>query len=465
MTIKSPIIDIKNYNPFSNCKLNREEYAEFLTRTVEKHPDGFVLAINNKWGAGKTTFVKMWKQHLENNQFQTIYFNAWENDFDNSPLIALMSGLKTLTKGNIKKAGLFKLVTKKGTILMRNLFPALLKGFAEKYIDTKIVTETIENIAKAGVEILEKEIEEYELKKQTIAEFRKELEEFIKESNNNKPVIFIVDELDRCRPDYAVEALEQIKHFFSVAGIVFVLSIDKKHLSDSVRGFYGSDRIDGDEYLRRFIDWEYSIPEPSADDFVNFLFEHYDFNEFFLKHSNKNQEQENFKKTAKFLFKTAGGTLRQQEKIFSNARIVINSFDENQTNLDIVFVLIYLKIMKNELFQDIENKKLELQQLSDCFYELISASKTNHDRYVLIYLFNTEVQLLQIYKNYKYSNTTTQNLLNKVSIASKIAQDLNINNWSHTILGRCSSIDEYLEKNSHFLNLNSLIKSINFSKN
>ena len=67
-----------------------------MTEIVELYSDGFVLAINNEWGTGKTTFVKMWKQYLENNDFKTVYFNAWENDFDSNPLVAIMSELKPL---------------------------------------------------------------------------------------------------------------------------------------------------------------------------------------------------------------------------------------------------------------------------------------------------------------------------------------------------------------------------------
>ena len=90
-------------------------------------------------------------------------------------------------------------------------------------------------------------------------------------TKGDKPIIFIIDELDRCRPSYAVELLEQVKHFFSVSGIVFVLSIDKVQLGHAVRGVYGNDRINADEYLRRFIDIEYSIPVPDKNYFEIFL--------------------------------------------------------------------------------------------------------------------------------------------------------------------------------------------------
>ena len=51
------------------------------------------LFLTGKAGTGKTTFVKMWQQYLNNASYKTLYFNAWENDFDSSPLVAIMSEL------------------------------------------------------------------------------------------------------------------------------------------------------------------------------------------------------------------------------------------------------------------------------------------------------------------------------------------------------------------------------------
>ena len=76
MNIKHHELEIPSGNPFVNCKLKRNEYAHILTNVIESYPDGFVMAINNKWGTGKTTFIKMWNQHLKDSEYQTIYFNG-----------------------------------------------------------------------------------------------------------------------------------------------------------------------------------------------------------------------------------------------------------------------------------------------------------------------------------------------------------------------------------------------------
>lgn len=385
MKIKHHEIEIPQENPFANCKLAREPYARVLTDIVNTYADGFVLAINNEWGTGKTTFVKMWQQQLENEGFQTIYFNAWENDFDNNPLVALMSELETLTNAKNKKV--FKSVVEKGAVLVKNIAPSLAKSLIKKYVVDidEIAVDAIENVTKASTEILESEIKEYADKKKTIIEFRKELEKFVKQADNTKPLIFIVDELDRCRPNYSVEVLEQIKHFFSVSGIVFVLSIDKNHLASAVKGFYGSEQIDSNEYLRRFIDLEYSIPKPSTKDFIKYLFEYYSFKDFFssqerMQFRELHSDSENFTSMADFLLTKSNATLRQQERIFALTRLVLCSFKINEyTFPHLLFLLVYLKIIRVDLFQQIEKGELTLQELSDSIGNLmLSEDKDNH---------------------------------------------------------------------------------------
>ena len=402
MKIKHHEIIPKPDNPFAECKLEREPYARVLTDIVSTYADGFVLAINNEWGTGKTTFVKMWQQHLKNEGFQTIYFNTWENDFDGNPLVAIMSELKSLTNPTNTEA--FKSIVEKGAVLIKNIVPALAKSLVKKYVVDidDISTETIENVTKGTTEILEQEIKEYSKKKKTITEFRKDLENFIKKTDNEKPLIFIIDELDRCRPDYAVEVLEQMKHFFSVPGIVFVLSIDKNHLSSAIKGFYGSEHINTDEYLRRFIDLEYSIPAPSNKDFCKYLYSYFSFDEFFL--SNVRKQISEFRddsslllKMADLLFQRTSPTLRQQEKIFGQTRLILSMFNSDHYTFPyILFVLIYIKAMNNDLYKKINSNTISLQGLSDAFSELIPSNST--DLYDLN-LVHIEAHLLHFYNN------------------------------------------------------------------
>lgn len=77
-------------------------------------------------------------------------------------------------------------------------------------------------------------------------------------------VLFLVDELDRCRPDYAIFYLETIKHIFDIKGAVFLLAADRQQLENSAKAAFGAD-LDFDEYYRKFIHREISLPEISDD--------------------------------------------------------------------------------------------------------------------------------------------------------------------------------------------------------
>lgn len=402
MKIKLHDIEPDEGNPFLNCKLGREQYASILTNIIATYSDGFVLAINNEWGTGKTTFVKMWQQLLKKEGYKTLYFNAWENDFDSSPLVAIISELKTLVTESNKRV--YNSVLSKGAVLAKNIVPALVKSIAEKYIEIETLNDAIKNFAKGTTEILEQEIKDFTQKKETIKEFRKTIEQFIKEDNSQKPLVFFIDELDRCRPDYAVEFLEQMKHLFSVKGIVFVLSIDKNHLACSIRGFYGNENINTEEYLRRFIDLEYSIPNPSIKEFCKYLFEYYSFKDFFfaerrVSHRHLQGEADSFLIMAELLFNKSNSTLRQQEKIFGSARLILQSFKIDEPLFPyLLFFLIFIKTIKNDSYKKIEQGSIMLQDLSDLFNEIMSAETDYQHNLNLIYV---EALILHFYNNNK----------------------------------------------------------------
>lgn len=401
MSIKHIGIELDDKNPFANCKLDREKYASVLTSIIDSYPDGFVLALNNKWGAGKTTFVKMWEQSLKISKYQTLYFNAWENDFENDPLTALMGELKTLTTKKTEKT--FKNTLKKAAVFSKHIVPTVGKAIAEKYMDTEVIQEAIVGISKGVADVFENEVLQYERRKKNISEFRRSLGKFVADTSNGKPLIFIVDELDRCRPDYAVSILEQIKHFFSIPNIVFVLSIDKVQLGNAVRGVYGNADIDADEYLRRFIDLEYSIPEPEVDRFYEYLFEYFKFDDFFLslersKYRDFNRDKLEFLNTCKLLFTNSSVSLRQQEKILAHSRLALKSYSAKSNVMPQIFLFLnFIKIKHNQFYEQMKAKRLVIHDIQKELKSIIKIEINDDTQRELMWL---EVYLLNIYNNY-----------------------------------------------------------------
>ncbi len=408
MKIKHTEIEIDPQSPFANCKLGRAKYANILTNIVGNYKDGFVLAINNEWGAGKTTFIKMWQKQLEQNEYKTLYFNSWENDFDANPLVALMAELNTLTKKETSKT--FKSLVSKGAVLTKNILPQLLKAVAKRYVDTDTLVNLVEDTAKGATEILSDEINEYTEKKKGLKEFKVSLEKFIAESTNGKPLIFIIDELDRCRPNYAVEVLEQIKHLFSVPGIVFVLSIDKIQLGHAIRGVYGNDNINSEEYLRRFIDVEYSIPSPNTTSFCNYLYDYFQFDDFFYSDNRKkytafSTDKSALIKMAATFFEKSKLTLRQQEKLFAHARLGLAFFQENQYVFpELYLFLIFAKTHKPNFYNKLQLRVFTTTELIEEYALLIPSGIDKTNLRSFIYM---EALLAHMYNNASPSHNSS----------------------------------------------------------
>lgn len=428
MSIKHRELEIQLENPFSNCKLNRSKYTNILTSIIESYPTGFVLAINNKWGSGKTTFIKMWERELMNNSYRTLYFNAWENDFEDNPLTALMGELKSLGNGKAKPK--FNKALKIAAALSKHITPILLQAVADKYISTGILKEAIVNVSKGVSDIFESEVNDYVGKKRSIKEFKQNLSEFIAETNDDKPLVFFIDELDRCRPNYAVSILEQIKHFFSVSNIVFVLSIDKIQLGNAIRGVYGSEYIDTEEYLRRFIDIEYSIPEPEKGIYYNYLFEYFEFNKFFLQEKRKDHrelssDKNEFLQVSEILFDGTAIPLRQQEKIFAHARLALRSFKTLEYVIPIVFLLLtYIKLTNEKLYNQIKDKSLSLRELQEQFKGIVKKNVTGERERSLMWI---EAQLVLYYNNYLYGSYDRSRIYKNDGIEKKLLLKSTIN--------------------------------------
>lgn len=379
--IKEEQIEIPELNPFANCKLGREEYADNLTEIINTYSNGFVLAIDNKWGAGKTTFIKMWETKLRMNGYNAVYFNSWENDLEVDPFVGIMAELKKLGVG---KPLYEELVLKAGKISTKAL-PVLLKGVISKFIGDGSVKELMEIISAQSSDFLRDQIDSYSERKETISEFKNQLEVFVKENTDVKPLVYFVDELDRCRPDYAVLVLEKIKHLFSVPGIVFVLSIDKEQLCNSIKGFYGSDKIDSVEYLKRFIDIEYILPQPEVKKYCEYLNQRYGFDDFFKSEQRLqiNQFKDDGKDFIEFAISLSikeNLTLRSIDKLFSHSNLVVKQFSFNNVFYSlVVFWLIFIRMKNIKLFEKIVHQEFTPQELVDeCESQFYSYTNENN---------------------------------------------------------------------------------------
>lgn len=260
--IKLCDIDVPEDDPFKHDLLGRREPAEVLTHLVGNLQDSCVLAVDAPWGAGKTTFLRMWTQHLRNQGFPVVEFNAWETDFSEEPFVTLSTELtEGLQSGETETIKKLKEASKE---VLRWVVPSTIR------IAASSVPGTGQKLGETAASYVEERLSGNLKARKSVAEFRCVLQDMaaaLSEVNGNRPLMVVIDELDRCRPSYAIELLEVAKHLFSVDRIIFVLAINRDQLAHSVRALYGSG-FNAEGYLRRFFDVDFRLPEPDRDAFI-----------------------------------------------------------------------------------------------------------------------------------------------------------------------------------------------------
>lgn len=371
IVVRSPEIQVKQEDPFEFDALDRAILEPPLSTLLINANGPFVLGLDGEWGTGKTTFVKMWEQSLINQGCTCLYFNAWETDFADDPLIALASELTITIERIVSKKAIgidissqLSAVRNGALYLTKKLVPASVRFIT---MNTLNFDEEIKNtIATLVGDVVEDSLSSYERTKTELNEFRTALEKLIgliaQADESPHPLIIFVDELDRCRPSYAIELLERIKHLFSIPGIVFVLSMDKQQLSHSIRALYGSD-FNAVEYLRRFIDLEYRLPEPIKSDLCPYL-----LNNFNIKQSlkNRSREFEQIRSLLSFLFLSANFNFRKQLQAVSRLNIALLSIPQNHYLYNqILVILIFLREWNTTLYHNFINGNINVDTLVD----------------------------------------------------------------------------------------------------
>ncbi|HEY1170461.1 MAG TPA: P-loop NTPase fold protein [Verrucomicrobiae bacterium] len=356
---KSRPVSIPEDNPFKEDLLGRQESAAVLTDLVTSLSEPFVLSIDSPWGTGKTTFLKMWLQQLRNQNVPCLQFNAWENDFSDEPLVSLVGELGAaidamkLPESQTETAKrLYEKAKKAGARIISATVPTMLKMATYGILDVSEQSEGA--IADLASDIAKQRIERYEADKNTISQFKEDLRGLVDAlskkngGEKNSPVVFVIDELDRCRPTYAISLLEKIKHLFSVEGLVFVLAIDRKQLGESIKALYGA--IDDDGYLRRFIDLEYRLPEPDNRKFSVALFDRFSLDETLdAKPGDTSHDSESIREFIPKMFSLFEFSLRVQEQCFTQLAIVLKTTPANNFLYGVLLVLLLCLRSKNRV--------------------------------------------------------------------------------------------------------------------
>lgn len=264
-----------------------EQLERFLIVEQNFVDGSLVVSLTAPFGFGKTTFLTMWKSDLEErresdpNCLRPILLNAWESDYCGDPLIAIVSGLINAVEKNGNEE---QVNSKKLREAAKDI-----GWFAVGSASSLISHWTGFNPVEAGklAESKKKKrspdcVALFQDRTNSLQNLKKSLKSvFSKEGE--KAVVF-VDELDRCRPDYAVKYLETIKHVFDIPGLTFVLAVDHEHLANSARTLFGQ-QLKYDEYLRKFVHRNVAMPKLENEGLISLSRKYAEI--FFEKHGKR----------------------------------------------------------------------------------------------------------------------------------------------------------------------------------
>ena len=268
---------------YINNILNRNTHIHNFISMLLNIEKGGVIAIDGEWGSGKTYFVHQVKwlfdsanenidsdietvlnstspklDNIIGHKYKVFYYDAWKHDKSNNPFFTLLRTM-ILAFGGIdyfnQKKGFIESLLKSASHIVKGI--------------TSIDVESIFNGIKEFSGINDTTpLSELEFIEQMDSQVNSFLD-YICEGQYDKLVVFI-DELDRCRPSFAVELLEIIKHYFNNDKVIFVLSTNLSEFQYCIKQYYG-DGFNGWKYLDRFIDLRLTVPTISTEDYYRYL--------------------------------------------------------------------------------------------------------------------------------------------------------------------------------------------------
>lgn len=334
-------------------KIGRTEIVDKICSLVDnlqkdKH---FCLALNGDWGSGKTFVMQMIEEKLKTHaEYVVIKYDAWENNFYSDPLISILSCVIDGVQNKLSEiqGGLAvgKEIAKqiKDVALQDNgkigVLARAIKGIADLVkLFNKPFTKDTDGKNISGFKSYQTLLKDVKDKLNIITEY----EEYRDKPNK---LIILVDEIDRCLPDEQLKILERLHHLFDVKNCAVICAINKNCIAQNVKTTYG---IDGNEYLRKFFDFNYRL-ETNASTYLESLLKDF-YNT--LKSIHKNATEEPIRAAYQCLLYGSENLLakidnRELDRYLDAISRVCNDLDwQKLTPYYVFFIIIALFIRKN----------------------------------------------------------------------------------------------------------------------
>lgn len=278
----SSIGTIDSQNIWKDDCIGREEFANQLVNIFSIQDNPVTFALNGEWGSGKTFFLRRLAKMYNVEGGTAVFLNAWSDDELEDPFLPIAHSIWDTVKGKYWRNAdrILGVIGNVAHHFVTEKYKAVIREVIDVISEVHPLLKTIVKIGNVAVEKA-KTIgtlisEEYSDKTKSKNEFFDLLKKIATANycSTKKPILFIVDELDRCRPTYAIQVLERVKHLFGAPHLVFLFGVNRTELENSIRSVYGN--IDANNYLHRFFDYDIHLPELSRNQFIEMLWQQFD---------------------------------------------------------------------------------------------------------------------------------------------------------------------------------------------
>ena len=364
-------VEVPPDEPFKHDLLGRQEPAEVLTHLLGSIEGPCVLTIDGAWGSGKTTFLKMWVHYLDKQGFPVVQFNAWETDYSATPFISLASelasGLEQWEADDDTWATKLRDASKRIIPSLRPLASAAVLAAATAIgLDPTVVAPLPQLIASLG----RQQFDDFPEAQQSVQDFKATFEEVaagVAAKQEGRPLVVAIDELDRCRPTFAIELLETAKHLFMADHVVFVLAMNRQELCHSIKAVYGSG-FDADGYLRRFVDVDFRLPEVDRVRFVDDLIKRTQIDTYFQR-TRDTQDKSTYAEMLQCVFAAHRLSIRTIAQAMHRLGLVLASVPDNHRTLMGTSVLaLLLRTIDERLYDQFTRHEADAEECVEALF-------------------------------------------------------------------------------------------------
>lgn len=351
--------------------LGRKAEAELIQSVLIKEAnerarsalgESYVLGLDAAYGEGKSFFLKKLRSQLEIDH-PVAFIDAWVDDANDEPLLAIMAAINDALVPFLSQSDEVRSRLKEVTLAALPIFGKAVIGaattFGKRYIGEEAskdisgimgsnvlddLNDGIGSLAdKMGAEMLDA----FKKRKESKNKFKKNMGDLVsaigkRDFTKKNPLFVIIDELDRCRPSYAIKLLEEIKHLFEINGVVFIIALHGDQLEKSIEAVYGAS-FNSKAYLQRFFSRRYRLKRLTMRQLVSahiaeFEIDDSKFSFPYVKYSERQNPERSLVAIFDAFFRYYGVTPREINPIMDGVRMFSQQWNDH-ISIELLFIL------------------------------------------------------------------------------------------------------------------------------